>query len=155
MYHPEVEAAVNGVLVCHAGVKRPPKCSQFATLEDPRQPGWPAVTTYYTDSGQLYCLAVNALRGPQIVLGDVDLVGRVPSELEREIGDYAAARGVGVRYSITNDPAIETVGVVVRVQRAGDVVLTRPVFVGREWEHRFWDSSESWIPAEEWQEIHI
>jgi hypothetical protein len=35
-------------------------------------------------------------------------------------------------------------------QRAGDAVLSRPVFVAEAWAGRCWDVSEGWIPQREW-----
>ncbi|GAA1972409.1 hypothetical protein GCM10009838_34990 [Catenulispora subtropica] len=98
-------------------------------------------------------MAVNGRSGPQVALGGIRLVGRVPSELEAEFIDYATAHDAGARYSVSNDPAAVGLGVVLRAQRAGDVVVSRPVFVGREWDHMFWDSSESCIPDTEWPQI--
>jgi hypothetical protein len=75
----------------------------------------------------------------------------VPSVLEEDFSYLAVAEDAGLCYSLNADLAAECFGVVLRAQRAGDVVLSRPVFVGREWMHRFWDATESWIPEVEWR----
>ena len=112
----------------------------------------PAVTTYYGESETLSCVAVDALHGPQVTMDGIRLVGRVPSELEQQFADYAASDGVTVRYGQHGDPGAEELGLVLRAQRAGDVLLTRPVFVAWEWADRVGDVSEGPIPQEEWSQ---
>jgi hypothetical protein len=77
-------------------------------------------------------------------------VAQVPSKLEGQFADYVTAYGKELRYSQRADPASEQLGPVIRPQRAGDAVLSRPVFVAREWAGRCWDTSESYIPRDEW-----
>ncbi|MEV4417846.1 hypothetical protein [Catellatospora sp. NPDC049609] len=104
-------------------------------------PAWgECVTTYYSKD-RLYCVAIDALRGPQVTVDGVPLVGRVPSELEAWM---LATQVPGLRYSHAADPELEEIGLVVRPQRAGDVVLTRPVFLRRL--AVSWDT----VPSEEW-----
>jgi hypothetical protein len=117
--------------------------------------GWaefyePAVTTYYDESKALACIAIDALRGPQVTMDGIPLVGRVPSELAYQFIDYAASRGASVVYSQQGDPGANDLGIVLRAQRAGDVLLTRPVFVAREWADRVADTSEGPVPQVEW-----
>lgn len=109
----------------------------------------PALTVYY-DAERLTCVVVNALRGPQVTLDELPLVGRVPSELDDAFTEYASARGYGRRYCAYGELAWEELGVVLRAQRAGDVVLSRPVFVGQAWAESCGDASEGRIPEAEW-----
>ncbi|WP_198679407.1 hypothetical protein [Thermomonospora amylolytica] len=108
------------------------------------------VRTYYGDSRQLMCVAVDALRGPQVLLDDLPLVGRVPSELADQFEDYVNSQGARVCISLEGDPGWDDIGLQLRAQRAGDFLLTRPVFAAREWSHRIGDSSEGPLPQEEW-----
>jgi hypothetical protein len=111
-----------------------------------------AVTVYYGESGKLSCVAIDALMGPQVVLDGIRLVGRVPSELSNEFNAYVMAHGMTVYYSQQGDPGADEYGIALRVQRAGDVVLTRPVMVAKEWSDRVGDASEGYIPQREWAE---
>ncbi|MEU8926935.1 hypothetical protein AB0D10_39470 [Kitasatospora sp. NPDC048545] len=116
-------------------------------------PGGPALTAYY-DAGRLTCVAVNARRGPQVALDGLRLVGRVPSELEAAFIEYTTTHGHELRYGPHADPGTETLGVVLRAQRAGDVVLSRPVFVAHDWADRCVHVPESRIPDSEWTDRH-
>ncbi|KDN80524.1 hypothetical protein [Kitasatospora cheerisanensis] len=113
-----------------------------------------SVLTLYYDAERLACVVVNALRGPQVTLDGLPLVGRVPSELESDFAAYTAARGHELRYSQDTSPGSDTLGVVLRAQRAGDVVLSRPVFVAPMWAERCGDVSEGPVPRAEWDGGH-
>jgi hypothetical protein len=102
------------------------------------------VTTYYRD-GRLVCVAIDALVGPQVSYTEVGLVGRVPSEVERWMRERAQAEGWQLRYTHAADPELMELGLIARVQRAGDVVLTRPVFLDQRAEVT-WD----YVPGREW-----
>ncbi|MFF4384773.1 hypothetical protein [Kitasatospora sp. NPDC001547] len=119
----------------------------------PHSSNSPALTVYY-DIGRLVCVVVNALRGPQVTLDALSLVGRVPSELEADFAKYTTVRERDLRYGQYGDPGSEALGVVLRAQRAGDVVLSRPVFVAPSWAERCADVSESRIPEAEWRDRH-
>lgn len=113
-----------------------PRWFQFSTL---------GVTTHYSN---IYCLevvAVDALTGPQVLLDGVPLTGRVPSELERWICEHTEAKGLDLHYTYDANPASTDLGLTVRVQRAGDVVLTRPVLTVRELARDAWEC----LPADE------
>ncbi|MFC8717643.1 hypothetical protein [Kitasatospora sp. NPDC057198] len=116
----------------------------------PGAPYEPVLTLYY-DAERLACVVVNALRGPQVVLDGLPLVGRVPSELESEFTEYTAAHGHDLRYSQDTSPGSEALGVVLRAQRAGDVMLSRPIFVAPIWAERCGDTSEGPVPEAEWR----
>ena len=112
-----------------------------------------ALTTYYGESGRLSCIAVDALHGPQVTMDGLRLVGRVPSELVDLFIDHMRSRGLpeAVRCSQYGDLGADELGLVLRAQRAGDILLTRPVFVAPEWADRVCDASEGYVPDEEWQ----
>ncbi len=115
-------------------------------------PSWerypdPGVALYYTGAGHLAAVAVDALNGPQVALGGTGLVGRVPSEAEDWLHTYAGERGhTDLKYAVDGNPVSGDLGLFIRVQRAGDIVLTRPVFLFKGWTGDMWDC----IPAEEW-----
>ena len=78
-------------------------------------------------------------------LDGVSLVARVPSEIEQWIFDQVDATGWQLRYTHAADPELYELGLIVRVQRAGDVVLSRPVFLARP-TGVTWDD----VPSREW-----
>ncbi|WP_200215452.1 hypothetical protein [Micromonospora coerulea] len=154
MTHDQAQAAVHDVL------------SVTAYQGDPGNEGWaefwlerrtgarfsgPAVTAYYDESVGLAGIAVNALRGPQVTLEGMRLVGQTPSRLEDEFTGYLVAHSRELRYSQCADPCSPQLGLVLRAQRAGDIVLSRPVMVARAWADRCWDTSEGRIPRREWK----
>jgi hypothetical protein len=49
------------------------------------------------------------------------------------------------------DPCSAQLGLVLRAQRAGDLVLSRPVMVAEAWADRCWDTTEGCIPQQEWK----
>ncbi|MEU3337322.1 hypothetical protein [Streptomyces sp. NPDC006668] len=105
------------------------------------------LTLYYRDE-RLAGVVVDALRGPQVVVEGVALVGRVPSVLEQWMIDRAEAREPysELSYMDAGVPGSESLGVVVDVQRAGDRLLTRPVFVP----HEALDDLPHFLPREAW-----
>ncbi|MEU3447029.1 hypothetical protein AB0H29_07345 [Streptomyces thermolilacinus] len=102
---------------------------------------------YYREE-QLAAVVVDALRGPQVVADDMPLVGRVPSMLEQWMTGRAEARQPHdeLGYMAAGVPGSESLGVVIDVQRAGDHLLTRPVFVPLE----AMDDLPHWLPREAW-----
>jgi hypothetical protein len=69
----------------------------------------------------------------------IRLVGRVPSELNDGIFEYAASQGLEAGFLPSGDYGVEEFGFMTKVQRAGDVLLTRPVFAIR-WANTLFDS---------------
>lgn len=129
---------------------------RFLSYESPG-PVWAnfhemAVTTYYREPAILSCVAVDALHGPQVTMDGIRLTGRVPSKLEDEFCQYAQSHGARVAYSQHGDLGADVFGLVLRTQRAGDVLLTRPVFVAREWADGVADTSEGSVPEAEWSQ---
>ncbi|MGW2564182.1 hypothetical protein ACWCXB_34235 [Streptomyces sp. NPDC001514] len=143
--HDEVVTALQ---VEHATVMAP---GQWAAFHLPTSHGG-ALTTYYGESGRLTCIAVDALHGPQVTWEGLRLVGDVPSKLADRFADHMQAQGLRerIRCSQYGDLGADEIGLVLRAQRAGDILLTRPVFVAREWADRVCDAWEGSIPMEEW-----
>ncbi|MDG6102340.1 hypothetical protein Daura_43565 [Dactylosporangium aurantiacum] len=105
---------------------------------------YPHMTAYFR-AAILYCVAIDALIGPQVTVDGVKLVGRVPSEVEHWALEYVERHDVELAYSPGADPHLVDLGLVVRAQRAGDVVLTRPLFLGERV-----DDVWHYVPIEEW-----
>lgn len=110
------------------------------------------VTTYYDGPGFLFCIAIDALHGPQVTLDGMQLVGRTPSAVAKEFFEYAFSHDVQAFTSQQGDPGADELGLVMRAQRCGDILLTRPVFVARKWAERVADVEEGAVPQTEWQE---
>jgi hypothetical protein len=93
-------------------------------------------------------VVVDALGGPQVFADGMALAGRVPSVLEQWMLDRAEGREphTELSYMAAGIPGSDTLGVVIDVQRAGDHLLTRPVFVPRE----ALDDLSHWLPREAW-----
>jgi hypothetical protein len=115
----------------------------FASVRGAGEMPFAGVTMYF--SGGLYCVAVDAREGPQVTLDGVPLVGRVPSEAERWMTDHAERHGLELRYTHAADPELAGLGFILRAQRAGDVMLSRPVFLDQQAEVT-WD----YVPGREW-----
>lgn len=95
--------------------------------------------------GCLGCVAVNALTGPQVRLGAAPLTGCAPSQVEDWLVHRTTLRPGSLMYSPAADPVFTDLGLAIRSQRAGDVVLTRPLFLLHDWLD-LWHS----LPSEEW-----
>jgi hypothetical protein len=97
-------------------------------------------------------IVVNALRGPQVCVEGVALVGRVPSVLEQWMVDRHRRADTGepdedLVYVDASNPGSRSLGVAIEVQRAGDHLLTRPVFIPFE---ALDIGFTSWLPDNVW-----
>ncbi|MBO2463161.1 hypothetical protein [Actinomadura violacea] len=110
----------------------------------------PAVHTYFDEAGRLFCVAVDAARGPQVAFEGLELTAAIPAELEQSLLDVARSTGLSVAYGPRGNPGINELGLVLRVQETDGSVATRPVLVGRDWADRCVDDWEGWIPECEW-----
>ncbi|MFF5536550.1 hypothetical protein ACFY71_29425 [Streptomyces cinerochromogenes] len=109
-------------------------------------PSPPAVTAYVSQVLGLFCIAADAVHGPQVPYDGVPLVGRDLSELESDVVAYAEARDVQFRYTPEGYAGPDDPGVVLRGQRVGQVLRSRPLFmVTRDGANTEWDS----MPSEE------
>src|SRR4051812_4797534 len=102
---------------------------------------------YYREE-RLSCVVVDALRGPQVFADGMALVGRVPSMLEQWMLHRAETREPysELTYMAAGVPGSNTLGVVIDVQRAGDHLLTRPVFIPPE----AMDDLSHFLPRDAW-----
>jgi hypothetical protein len=92
--------------------------------------GRSSVKLYYR-SGGLHGVSVEALRGPQVYVERRPLVAQVPSEIDEWIEQRAASRGkdAEIAYVETGDIVSRTLGAAFCIQRTGDRLITRPVFL--------------------------
>ncbi|OIJ88824.1 hypothetical protein BIV23_42140 [Streptomyces monashensis] len=109
----------------------------------------PAVHEYFDGSGQLFCVAIDAVRGPQVTMDGAELVGGDPARLEEWLFDLPDSMG-GVSYGPRGNPGMNGLGLVLRVQDTPTGLVTRPVLVGRDWADRCADDWEGAIPECEW-----
>lgn len=120
------------------------------------EPDWTVEQGVYRKFGlKLYYLrerlagiAVDALRGPQVHVEDTPLVGQVPSVLEEWLTARAETREPysEIAYMTSGVPGSMSLGVVIDVQRAGDHLLSRPVFLPGE----AFDDLSHFLPREAW-----
>ncbi|MEY9843071.1 hypothetical protein ABH940_000119 [Streptacidiphilus sp. BW17] len=105
------------------------------------------VITYFLDEDTLAVVAVDGLCGPQVRLGELRLAGQLPSELTERVWDYVTERGMDRTLSVEGEVSSEHLGFLVRAQEAGEVRLSRPIFVNcNGWAHTVHDC----IPVPEW-----
>lgn len=77
----------------------------------------------------LFCIAADALRGPQVAYDGLLLVGRDLSDLESDAIAYAEAMDVHFRYTPEGYAGPDDSGVVMR----GQLGLVRPIMCGARW----------------------
>jgi hypothetical protein len=129
--HHRIFAPTRRVEVCRCGVALSP----------------PAVVAYVSQAVGLFCVAADALHGPQVMYQGIPLVGRDRVELESEVIAFAEAEDAGIRYSPAGYAGPDDDGIIVCSQRVGQVGLSRPLFmVTRDGANTEWDS----IPVEEY-----
>jgi hypothetical protein len=76
-------------------------------------------------------------------IDEIELTGRPPSEVnDWFLEQFPGASLLCAEGDIVNDE----LGLVIRAQRAGDILLTRPVFVSRRWAYMCGDNQESCGP---------
>ncbi|MGC5531239.1 hypothetical protein [Streptomyces sp. SR-10] len=97
---------------------------------------------------RLAAVVVDAQRGPQVLVDETPLVGRVPSTIEQWMIHRAEAHEPHdeLVYMDAGVPGSESLGIVIDVQRVGDRPLTRPVFVPPE----AMDDLSHWLPRDAW-----
>ncbi|MFC7974799.1 hypothetical protein ACFUT3_06115 [Streptomyces cinereoruber] len=117
------------------GEDRQPRCVDFTGS---------GIRVLFRD-GRLGCVAVDALTGPQVRLDGAPLTGCVPSRVEAWLVHRTAPRPGSLTYSPAADPVFADLGLAIRPQRAGDAVLSRPLFL-------LPDRLDLWhaLPGEEW-----
>ncbi|MGW7317373.1 hypothetical protein [Streptomyces sp. NPDC054865] len=124
----------------HLGASpRPPADSSEWIVETEESFPELGVTLYADKAGSLMAVAVDALTGPQVQAEGMPVTGRVPSVLDRWLGEYNEAHGFEPRYAPDGGPVSVQLGLFIRAQRAGDVLLTRPIFLAPQWTRDVWD----------------
>jgi hypothetical protein len=99
------------------------------------------VTAVYGPGPLLVAVAVDALSGPQVRVGDVGLIARVPSQARADIHDLARRVGVSVRVNWSGDPEVAAWGLSMGAAQdwglspdgyaeRGDVMITDALLVG-------------------------
>ncbi|MFJ2766800.1 hypothetical protein [Streptomyces sp. NPDC087300] len=103
---------------------------------------------FYGPGGGLQGISVDALKGPQVAAAGRGLVGRAPSGLEQWMINRSERRKPDLEL-IYLEPGLlgsRTLGVVIALQRTGDRLLSRPVFLPSE----AMDDPYFFLPAEAW-----
>ncbi|MFE2536661.1 hypothetical protein [Streptomyces sp. NPDC059371] len=112
-------------------------------------PSLPAVTAYVSQAVGLFCIAADAVHGPQVGYDGISLVGRDLSELESDVIAHAEAVDGRFRYTPEGYAGPNDSGVVMRGQLVGQVLRSRPLFmVTRDGANTEWDS----MPSEEYRQ---
>ncbi|WP_371674905.1 hypothetical protein [Streptomyces sp. NBC_01276] len=109
-------------------------------------PSPPAATAYVSEAAGLFCIAADAVQGPQVSYDGLPLVGRDLAELESDAIAYAEANDVQFRITPEGYAAPDDSGIVMRAQMVGEALRSRPLFmVPRDGAWTEWDS----LPSEE------
>ncbi|XCM28393.1 hypothetical protein ABXI76_02535 [Streptomyces parvus] len=69
------------------------------------------VTAVYGKDSNLVAVAVDAMDGPLVRLGDIDLIARPPSQVRAELQQLAFRENVSVHLNWSGDPEIEAWGI--------------------------------------------
>ncbi|MFF9427147.1 hypothetical protein [Streptomyces sp. NPDC014746] len=64
------------------------------------------VTAIYGPEPQLVAVAVDGMGRPQVQVGDVELIARVPSEARKDIHELAHRQSAAVRVNWSGDPEV-------------------------------------------------
>ncbi|WP_328893982.1 hypothetical protein [Streptomyces sp. NBC_00236] len=91
------------------------------------------VKVFYDDEGGLACVSLDAVVGPQAFLAGWALAGRDPGQAHQFLLDHASEHGNCLLYTPDDSLALADLGLLLRAQRVGDVLLSRPLFVIEEW----------------------
>lgn len=71
------------------------------------QAGQPLFYEYFDSTGRLFCVACDAVRGPWITLGGVELNGRTRAEVDQWLATVSESLRIGVAYGPAGNPGIE------------------------------------------------
>ena len=85
-------------------------------------PSTAAVTAYVSQAVGLFCVAADAVHGPQVAYDGLTLVGRDLSELERDEIAHAEAADGRILYTPEGYAGPDDHGVVMRGQRVGEIL---------------------------------
>ncbi|MEU2165977.1 hypothetical protein QRN89_35480 (plasmid) [Streptomyces chengbuensis] len=87
----------------------------------------------FYDAGELACVALDAVTGPQVFLAGFALAGRDPEQAHHYLLDNAAEHENCLLYTPDHSLSLTDLGLLVRSQQIGDVRLTRPLVVIGKW----------------------
>jgi hypothetical protein len=87
----------------------------------------------FYDEGQLACVALDAVTGPQVFLAGFPLAGRDWGQSQQFLLDHASEHGNCILFTGDGSTSLTDLGILIRAQRVGDSWLTRPLFVKEEW----------------------
>ncbi|GHH45968.1 hypothetical protein GCM10018773_36470 [Streptomyces candidus] len=109
--------------------------------------GRPAVLCYFVAGAGLTCVLVDGLLGPQVTCEGIRVIGRVPSELSKDMESYAIEHDAGLRSSPGGGLTVDGFEIELGAQRADDAVVTWALFFKTgEIAGTSWDIA----PAEVW-----
>jgi hypothetical protein len=97
------------------------------------QEDYPDGVKAFYDAGRLACVALDAVLGPQVWLAGFPLAGSDPGQGQQFLLDHAAAHGNWILFTPDESLALTDLGILLRDQRVGEVMLTRPLFVKEAW----------------------
>ncbi|MFE9679363.1 hypothetical protein ACFYO5_35500 [Streptomyces sp. NPDC006259] len=69
------------------------------------------VTAVYGEDNSLVAVAVDAMDGPLVRLGNIGLTARAPSEVRVELRELALREGASLRVNWSGDPEVEAWGI--------------------------------------------
>ncbi len=69
------------------------------------------VTAVYGENNGLVAVSIDAMDGPLVRLGNIDLIARTPSEVRADLQDLALRQKVSVRVNWSGDPEVEAWGI--------------------------------------------
>jgi hypothetical protein len=96
------------------------------------QENFPDGVKAFYDAGELGCVALDAVIGPQVVMAGFPLAGSDWGQGQEFLLEHAGTHDHSVLFTADGSAASD-VGVLLRWQRAGEAWLTRPLFLKAEW----------------------
>ncbi|MFF5390184.1 hypothetical protein ACFY5H_17630 [Streptomyces sp. NPDC013012] len=128
MHREEVVAA----LAVHGFTARPggygPGWKTVCFAKDDAPTSQAPVECYFHADGELAYVHVDGRLGPQVTCEGIRLIGRVPSQLAREMEAHAIEYDTGLRFSPSGDVSCDRFQLEIGAQRAGDHIVTAAVF---------------------------
>lgn len=110
------------------------------------------VKVFYCE-GRLACVALDAVLGPQAFLAGRALDGHDPEQAHQLLLDHAAEHGNCLLYTSDDSLALTDLGLLLRAQRVGEALLSRPLFVIEEWLESEWYRDR--LPLEGAPVVHV
>ncbi|WTX00182.1 hypothetical protein OG216_45580 [Streptomycetaceae bacterium NBC_01309] len=120
----EVAAALPGMIELRR-FQADPHFEEIGGVEFGTRHAEPAVYAYLVDGG-LFCIGVDAVRGPQVRLWGRELTGCVPADLQQFLHQAHDCEVLKVSYGPRGNPGSNGLGLVLRVHEAAGRMRTRP-----------------------------